>query len=169
MKKVTLLQLEHFIRKELKSKLQNDLRKLRIVKEADLESCVYYYLRRLLNQDKSWRILVRKHAKITGRYIDILIFKKVIPSIAIELKWNLNRISDKDRKSLRSSLTNLKVHKAYFLVAKTTNNGEYSLLSKKEKDKYRFHEIVVGLDFSKEKYSDWLRKRRKYMKEMEHR
>jgi len=57
MKRDTIAKLEHFMRHVLETKLRNDLRKLRITKEADAECCIYYHLRRTIPADGYWTIL----------------------------------------------------------------------------------------------------------------
>ena len=50
-RKVKLAEIERFIRGSLKDKPKTDLKNLRIVKEADLECCAYFHLRRFLRVD----------------------------------------------------------------------------------------------------------------------
>jgi hypothetical protein len=59
MKRDTLSKLEYFIRHNLVVKLRNDLKKLRITKEADIECCIYYHLRKTLPADGIWTILAQ--------------------------------------------------------------------------------------------------------------
>src|SRR5437879_9086644 len=100
-----LQDVESFIKKNrLRDKLLQDLQGLRIVKEADIECAVYYHLRRFIGKDPKWRVFARKHARLTGHYIDLLIFKKYRPVIAIELKWNRQDIGGKDRRALDKAL-----------------------------------------------------------------
>ena len=86
-KQRSLQQIETFIKKRMPEKLRRDLKRLRIVKEADLECATYHHLRRFIGEDPRWRILARKHVPLTGFYVDLIIFKKYEPAIAIELKW----------------------------------------------------------------------------------
>lgn len=165
--RVSLSQLQNFIRRGLRAKLQRDLRQLRIVKEADLECASYFFIRRFLGHDKRWILLTRKHASRTGRYIDMLIFRRGLPRIAIEFKWNRKHISRKDRRSLGAALKRLQVNKAYFITA-VRDSSKYIKLRKRPHEKYSLHECVVGLDFSTG--SPWKRQsevdRRQYMGEM---
>jgi hypothetical protein len=167
-KQVTLSQLQNFIRRRLKTKLQQDLRDLRIVKEADLECASYYFIRRFLGTDKKWVLLTRKHVIRTGHYIDMLIFRKGLPRIAIEFKWNLKQITRKDRRSLGAALKHLQVNKAYFITA-VRDSSKYRKLRKQPHEQYSLHECAVGLDFparSPQKLK-WEIDRRHYMAEMQ--
>jgi len=164
-KRVLLRDVEQFIRKKLKSNLRQDLRELRIIKEADLECSSYFYLRRFIGKDHRWRILARKHVKRTGHYIDMLIFRKGIPRIAIEFKWRHKKISGKDRRSLVASLKKLGVNKAYFFSA-LPDRSKYVRMEKKSAEKYSFHECVVGLDFTRTETKTWERERQKYTAKM---
>src|SRR5712672_996755 len=96
----TLQNIQKFIKKKLTAKLQRDLRVLRIVKESDVECAAYHHLRRYIGEDPRWRVLARKHVPLTGHFIDLLLFKKYTPVIAMELKWGQINIGKKDRKSL---------------------------------------------------------------------
>lgn len=58
MKRIGLQRLESFVRKTLPRRLAKDLLHFRMVKEADLECCVYYHLRRFLGRDDGWRFLL---------------------------------------------------------------------------------------------------------------
>ena len=51
-----------------------------------------YHLRRFIGQDPKWRVFARLHVLRTGHYIDLLIFRKKCPMIALELKWNQDRV-----------------------------------------------------------------------------
>ena len=164
-KKITLIELEEFISTKLTVKLQRDLRLLYIVKEADMECCAYYHLRKLLKGDSNWRILARKHAPKTGRFIDILIFRNKIPRIAIELKWNRKKISIKDRNSLKQSLLKLRVNKIYFMTT-IMDSSSYTKVKKNLHEKYNLKEIPIGLDYNPKKYDKWLNERAKYRSEM---
>jgi hypothetical protein len=165
---VKLNTIESFLRRKLKQEIRKDLRELRIVKEADLECCVYYHLRRsILKDDRRWKILARKHVKQMGAYPDLLIFENATPRIAIELKWAKDHMPSKDLKSLRESLGLLGVNKAYFVVATDRQKSEYKPLDKTEADKYVLHEIVVTLDYDGERLRQWKSDRTRYMRKME--
>jgi hypothetical protein len=152
--KITLSQVEAFVRKKAKLRLllSIDMAQWRIVKEADVQSCTYYHLRRFLAKDKRWRIFCEKHSSQTGHFIDLLICEDDLvgktrgfkPRIAIELKWNLGRISKKDRDSLNRAVRHLRVRKAYFITAnhKVVN---YQKMRKRKDERFRIHELVVRL------------------------
>ena len=163
--RVTLQQVGHFIRHELKQRLRKDLRELRIVKEADIECASYFHLRRFLRRDDRWRVLARKHARRTGRYIDMLIFRKGIPRMAIEFKWWRYQISGKDRRSLVASLYRLRVNKAYFICC-TPDRSRYQKLEKRPGEKFRLHECIVGLDWPTEKREQWNEQRKRFTRHM---
>lgn len=165
-RKVSLSAVEKFIQHDLRWSLRRDLRNFKIVKEADLECASYYHLRRLVSADERWRILARKHAKETGRYIDILIFKNARPRIAIELKWRRKNITKKDRKSLQASLKKLQVNKAYFICA-IPNTSLYTRLQKSLCEKYLLHECIVGLDWLPKRVKLWERYRRRFTRDMQ--
>lgn len=148
MKRNTLQKLENFIRHRLKTKLRNDLVALRITKEADAECCMFFHLRRTLPSKGPWKVLARKHSRRTGHYIDLLVFKRRRPRIAIEIKWNRKRMSRKDRKSLDLALTKLKVNKAYF-VSVGPDLSTFKPIQKKGIERYKLHEIPVDLGFGK--------------------
>lgn len=163
--KIVLRHVEAFLRDKLPAKLQQDLYKLKMVKEADLEGCMFYHLRKFLRKDNNWRVFLRKHSIHTEHFIDILIFRKHIPRIAIELKWNRKEISPKDRKSLDKSLAKLGVNKAYF-IATLIGNKDYQKIRKTELEKNRFMEIIVPLKLSNEKLKQWKKERELYRSEM---
>jgi len=146
MKRDTLSKLEHFMRRGLATKLSNDLKKLRITKEADIECCVYYHLRRTLPADGLWTILARKFAKRTGHYVDLLVLRKKRPRLAIEIKWNRKAMPSKDLRSLMRALKKLRANKAYYIsVGPDISEDTYEKISKNESQKYRLHEVPVGL------------------------
>ena len=163
--KIKLSAVEAFIKISLRRKLQRDLRKLKIIKESDLETCTYYHLRRFLKSDSTWNILTRRFVPITGYYVDVVLFKRAIPCLALELKWHKKRLSKKDRKSLNAALKKLKVNKVYYLTT-TKNSVEYEKMNKRDDENYRFKELVVGWDVNQKKYQDLMRRRRQYRREM---
>jgi len=157
---ISPVQVESFIRHELPGKLEKDLRLLNIVKEADLECCAYYFLREYLKRDPSWQILAHRHSKRTGYYLDLLIFRTLKPRIAIEFKWNPKSISEKDRRSLRKAIKKLQVNKAYFICAVRSTSDFEEIEQKTKTEKYRLHEVFVGLDLPPDKRKSWESKRR---------
>jgi len=66
--KITVGKVEDYIQQKLNKKLQNDLKKLKMVKDADLECCAYFHLRKYLYRDCSWRIFARKYTADTALY-----------------------------------------------------------------------------------------------------
>lgn len=157
--KITLNKVKHFISKDLPAQLERDLRDLKIVKEADLECCFYYHLRQLVNQDKEWRIFARKYSPQTKHYHDLLLFRKKIPRICVELKWKKKKIAKKDKKSLNRSLSNLGVNKAYFFTT-TIGNSRYQKVAKTKAEKRKLKEIAIELNLCGKKL-DWWKKERK--------
>ena len=147
MQRYTVGAVENFIRHTLPTKLQDDLQRLRITKEADAECCIYYHLRNKLLPDSRWSILARKFARFTEHYIDLLLMRKRCPRLAIEVKWNRKRISPKDRRSLNKALKDMRVNKAYFISVgpDVTIQNYHKLKSKTEYEKYCLHEVPVGL------------------------
>ena len=164
MKRNTLSKLEHFMRHGLAVKLCNDLRKLRITKEADIECCIYFHLRRTLPADGLWTLLARKYAKRTDHYIDLLVLRKKRPHIAIEIKWNALSMPKMDLRSLNKALRKIYVNKAYFVsVGPDISHESYIKLDKNESQKYRLHEITVGLGMTsaeaKARIKEWKQQR----------
>lgn len=160
----TLVDVESFIRTQLPILLSRDLWKLRMVKEADLECCAYFHLRRFLGEKTTWKALARKHVPHTGYYIDILIFEEQTPRIAIELKWGKREIGKKDRASLESALDQLGVNKAYWISALPSN--QYTAPPREEGDRYTLHQIIVPLELSDDELLDWKKSRAQYRNEM---
>jgi hypothetical protein len=155
---ILLSQVQYFVRRTLRPKLTEDLQALRIVKEADIECCAYYHLRLFLRKDPRWNILARYFARNTEHYIDLVIFRKSKPKIAIEIKWNRKIITEKDRESLRRSLYPLGAKKVYCLTV-LRDRSLYEKMSKLKAEKYRLHEILVGLDVSVNDVKAWEQKR----------
>jgi hypothetical protein len=149
MKRDTLSKVENFMRHGLATKLRHDLKKLRITKEADIECCIYYHLRRTLPADGRWTLLARKYAIKTGHYVDLLVLRKKRPRLAIEIKWNRKRMPGKDRKSLNKALRRMRVNKAYFVsVGPDISRTNYHDTPKTPNEKNRLHEVPVGLALS---------------------
>jgi len=171
MKRDALGKIERFLKTKLKVKLHHDLKQFRITKEADIECCIYYHLRRTLPAAGEWRVLARKYARRTSHYVDLLIFKNRRPRIAIEIKWNKKQIDRKDRGSLNAALHKLRVNKAYFFsVGPSISKTGYERMEKKEGEKYRLHEVRVGLRLtgqpSENVIKAWKMERDRYGKRM---
>jgi hypothetical protein len=158
-KQRTLQKIQKFIRKKLPANLVRDLKGLRIVREADVECAAYCHLRRYIGEDPLWRVLARKHVPHTGHYVDLLVFKRYRPVIAVELKWGQLNIGKKDRKSLDGALVKLGVNKAYWLSAVSSLKTHRRLL-KEQKERYVLHRIIVRLGLSGRKLRDWKERRR---------
>ena len=163
--KIGLRNVENFVRKDLPRKLKTDLHDLRMVKEADLECCAYYHLRRFLRSDLTWKVFARKHSRHTLYYTDLIIFRKKYPRIAIELKWSEGNISPKDRASLDKSIRSLRVNKAYFITT-TAGTEAYQKVEKKPLEKNRLFEIPIDLELRDAELHSWKDRRRVYTSKM---
>lgn len=166
--KIGLRELETFLGETLPEHLITDLCDLRMVKEADLECCVYHHIRNFLDRDKTWKFLARRYSRHTDHFIDILVFRKGKPRIAIELKWNRASISKKDRESLRRSISKLGVNRAYFI---TTIIGAKDFHSprKTATEKNRLFEITIPLPLAGVDLQQWKANRKKYTSRMSRR
>jgi hypothetical protein len=164
-KQRTLQNIQTFIRRRLPGKLRRDLQKLRIVKEADVECATYHHLRRYIGEDPRWRVLARKHVPVTGRYVDLVIFKDHTPTIAFELKWGQLNIGNKDRRSLVGALEKLGVNKAYWLSAVSSDKPRKRLV-KKTVERHVLHRIIVRLGLSGQKLEEWKRRRTLFRSKM---
>lgn len=80
------LSIRTFIRSGLRKRLIGDLRKRRIVSEADLQSCTYFHLRRYLSQDPKWTVLNRAYVRDTSVFPDLLLRRRGRTRVVIELK-----------------------------------------------------------------------------------
>ena len=69
-------QIKNFIENSLVTKLKNDQKNLRILSEGDLQSCVYYHLRRYIKKTPNWHVLNKLYM---GQKEDA----KKVPDIAI--------------------------------------------------------------------------------------
>jgi hypothetical protein len=137
----------------LPKKLRLDLRGLRIVKEADLECAAYYHLRRFIGEDPRWRVLARKHVPVTGHYVDLLIFKRRRPAIAIELKWGKKEIGTKDTKSLKRARRDLKVNRVYWFSA--VASAPTDRIASIGTEKYRFYQRLITPRLLDEELERW--------------
>lgn len=164
MKKVLLSDLEDFLRHGLKRKLARDLHQLKIIKEADIECCAFYHIRRFIRGDVRWRVFARKHSPQTGYYTDLVVFKRFKAQLAVEIKWNRRVISKKDRRALAKMRSSLRVKKSYFICV--IPDGRYVKVSKHQSERYCFFEIVVTLGFkgktAQEKVKRWKQERTKF-------
>jgi hypothetical protein len=161
-KRITLSSLEAFIRNTLREKLKKDLSAFRIIREADIACCVYFHLRKFLLPDSAWMVFAERHSKTTGHFIDIVIFredskKRPSPRIALELKWNWNRIPKKDRASLNKCIKRLRLKKVYF-ISLCTKEGKHTI-TKTKREKFKLFEIYVRPDLQGQAYKEWQVKR----------
>lgn len=124
-----------------------------------------HHLRRHTGEDPKWRVLARKHVPLTGHFVDLLLFKKYIPVIAVEPKWGQINIGKKDRKSLNGALTKLGVNKAYWLSAVSTAKPREPLV-KQTVEKYVLHRIVVRFELSGPKLAKWKARRNRLRSKM---
>lgn len=170
-KRINASALEAYIRRSLPEKLLKDLHTFHIIREADLACCVYFHLRKFLHSDRSWKVFAERHSYVTGHFIDILIFREGSegskkcqrPRIAIELKWNWNRISKKDRASLDKCIEFLQLEKAYFITVFTKKN-EYHRIVKTPEEKRRLFEVHIPLGLHGKALKDWKAGRRLFTK-----
>ena len=131
-----------FVKKELSKRIEEDLKALRLVREADVQCAAYMYLRKRLDSDPNWHVLAEFHAPQTSKFIDLVLFQKSVPRIAIEIKWGRKNMGKKDRESLRTALTKLGVNKAYWLSASVLGEPPPPL-EKLDHEKYLLHQVVV--------------------------
>lgn len=158
---IHLSDVEFFVKHTLRSKLQKDLRNLRILKEGDVECCAYYHLRKILKPDPNWRVFARKFSPLTGFYTDLVIFHDKKARIAIEIKWGKKKISERDRSALACARKNLGVKKTYFYCVMPDASPYKKLPEKKKTEKYRLFERVVDLSYASEQDIDEFRRQRK--------
>jgi hypothetical protein len=149
MTQVTLSQIHKYLTNSptngLSSKLREDLRKLRILKEGDLECCTYFHLRTFLACDQNWRVFARKRSPKTGRYTDIMLYRGKKPQLAIEIKYDWDEPARKDRTSLVSVREKLGIQKTYFVT--TLPSKKYKKSPKRKSEKYRHFEVIVDLGY----------------------
>lgn len=116
-------------------------------------------------EDSRWTVLTRKRVPSTGYYVDLLIFRKGIPRVSMELKWDRRRISRKDRWSLHRSIDRLGVNRAYFLTT-NTKATPYRKIRKRSLEKHSLFEVIVPLGLTGSELSLWRAKRCAYRAEM---
>jgi hypothetical protein len=167
MKNLNVREVEQFMVAGLRKHIQLDFCNLRMVREADLECCMYYHFRNFFKDDPSWKVLARKHSMHTGHFVDLLIFRGTVPQFAIELKWNAANMSLKDRQSLRRCVTELGVHKAYFITTRYSKKPFQKIVKIDGSEKHHIFELVISLPYIGEQMADWKAKRRKYTRHLE--
>jgi hypothetical protein len=96
----------------------------------------------------------------TGHYVDLLIFNRYRPVIAVELKWGQLNMGKKDRKSLDGALAKLGVNKAYWISAVASQTKHRPLL-KRPAEKHVLHRIIVRLGLTGRKLNDWKERRKR--------
>lgn len=162
MKRIGLNDVNEFIRHELKRKLRDDLRSHRILREGDIECCVYFHLRGFLNSHANWRIFAYKYDKRTGYYPDLVIFRKHAMAFPIEIKWNRKKISNHDRKKLRKFLKR-DASRGYFVTV-GPDADKYKKADKESEEKRNLFEVRTGLNFKDGKKSALFAKWKKQRK-----
>ena len=143
--KLTPAIIGNFIENKLKRKLKRDQQELKILSEGDLQSCVYYNLRKYCIKDTSnWFILNKLFIKSEKVYPDIAIGYlnndggQVYPKILIEIKETVKPLSDssfrgfkKDYKKLSLLMTKeAGIKKAYFILGILPNPSRNEPTSK---------------------------------------
>ena len=84
----------------------------------------------------------------------LLIIRRTLPRLALELKWNRGKISKKDRKSLSRAIDTLGVNKAYFL-ATCVRRLPYEQIKKNSIEKRRVFEVIISPKFTKDEWVKW--------------
>lgn len=164
---LSVRQVEHFVDAELPKQIKRDFCEIKMVREADLECCVYYHFRKFFREDRSWKVLARKHSIHTGHYVDFSVFRGTVPQLAIELKWNAGSISPKDRQSLRRCVEQLHVHKAYFITTRYSTKPFHKIVKSNASEKHHIFEVVIPLPYVGTQKDEWKEKRRQYTKLLE--
>jgi len=80
------LEIRNMIRGQLCKRLVRDLKQRRIASEADLQSCVYFHLRRFLARDTKWTVLNRAYVRETSSFPDLVLRRRGQTRVVIELK-----------------------------------------------------------------------------------
>lgn len=99
----------NFIQKNVNSFLVSLIRRYRIIKEADLQYQLYFFLERFIEKynDKRWTLYNVYYLKKTKQYPDLFLMLDRIPIIFIELKYygffppNISNIKTDLRKIIR--------------------------------------------------------------------
>jgi len=142
---------QKFIKHKLKSKIESDLRNSKIITEADLQSCVYLYLRRYLKDDKRWKIFNQPHiSKLWGTRKTINFFPDLVltvtkPRISIELKAKKSvkksRVVNDARKLYRMRKQKV-IRRGYLIYVYRSKDRDYEKDLQREVDvwikKYRY-------------------------------
>ena len=128
-------EIQNFIKNKLVKRLKTDQKNLKILSEGDLQSSVYYHLRREIKKKnyENWYVLNKLYMgekedekKVPDIAIVYLKYdgETVYPKILIELKETIGPLSTnskkgykKDIEKLKKLMENKKIKKAYFLLA----------------------------------------------------
>ena len=128
-------EIKKIIEKSLVRQLKNDQRELKILSEGDLQSCVYYHLRKKLKKMPHWHILNKlymgekeEEKKVPDIAIAYLNYdgETVYPKFLIELKETIGPLSGNSKKGYKKDIQKLKelikkhknkIVKTYFILA----------------------------------------------------
>ena len=128
-------EIKNFIEKSLVSKLKKDQKGLKILSEGDLQSCVYYHLRKKLKKMPNWHLLNKlymgekeEEKKVPDIAIAYLNYdgETVYPKFLIELKETIGPLSGNSKKGYKKDIQKLKelikkhkkkIAKTYFILA----------------------------------------------------
>tara|TARA_B100000745_G_scaffold278314_1_gene209296 strand:+ start:68 stop:679 length:612 start_codon:yes stop_codon:yes gene_type:complete len=128
-------EIKNFIEKSLVRRLKNDQRELKILSEGDLQSCVYYHLRKKLKKMPNWHLLNKlymgekeEEKKVPDIAIAYLNYdgETVYPKFLIELKETIGPLSGNSKKGYKKDIQKLKelikkhknkIVKTYFILA----------------------------------------------------
>lgn len=126
-------EVNNFIREKLKSKIKNDFKNKLIFSEGDLQGRVDFHLRSFFSRydkNRDWKILNKpflpeikkkkspKRKKRIGCFIDLVLFRKGKPRIAIELKethWLTEKKLRIDLQKIRKFIKTYKKGKGYII------------------------------------------------------
>ena len=128
-------EIKNFIEKSLVRRLKNDQRELKILSEGDLQSCVYYHLRKKLKKMPNWHLLNKlymgekeEEKKVPDIAIAYLNYggETVYPKFLIELKETIGPLSGNSKKGYKKDIQKLKelikkhkkkIAKTYFILS----------------------------------------------------
>ena len=80
------LDVRRFVKKELRTKIVRDLKRKRILNEAELQSCVSRHLLRYLAKDKKWSVTSERFVRDTRTHPDLGLYRGKRIRVAIEVK-----------------------------------------------------------------------------------
>jgi len=152
-----------FIKKDLRTRIIHDLKYFNLFSEADLQSIVYYHLRKALAFRENW--FVRSNPTMRGGRPDIVVFNHYNPRVVIELTFVIlleddyypNKKLNDDKQKLGRIVGN------YESIGKTFQIGifdandeyEYSLKENRDWEKYCFDEMLINVKEFKW-YDNWI-------------